>query len=144
MNLRCRFCDTDIVGNLLAEAALHDVDHYLAFPRGERFEARSERTQSLFVLALSTITSKAELDRVDQVLITERFGQELDGTALHRLHTHWDVTVPCYEDDRDLDVRLPELALKIQTARAGHSNVEDEADGTDRAFGLAEIWNGGK
>jgi hypothetical protein len=30
--------------------------------------------------------------------------------------------VPRYEDDRDLDIRLRELALKIQAARPGQSN----------------------
>jgi hypothetical protein len=144
MNLHRRFCDTDIVGNLLAEAALHDVDHYLAFPRGKRFEARSERTQSLFILALSTITSKGELDRVDQVLITERLGQELNGTAFHRLHRHRDVTVPRYEDNWDWDTRLREFALKIQAARPGQSNVKNEAGGTDRAFRFEEVGNGDK
>jgi hypothetical protein len=86
MDLHCDFWDTDIVGNLLAEAALHDLDHYLAFPSGERCEARPERTQGLFILAPSTIASEAEVDRVDQVLITERLDQELNGTALSTFH----------------------------------------------------------
>src|SRR6202041_1040164 len=110
-----------MVGNLLVEAALHDLDHHLAFPWGERFEAPSERIQGLFILTPSTIASKAELDRVDEVLITERLGQELNGTAFHRLHRHRDVTVPRYEDDWDWDTLLRELALKIQATRPGQS-----------------------
>jgi hypothetical protein len=43
-----------------------------------------------------------------------------------------------------MDIRRPEFALKIQAARPGQSNVEDEAGGTARAFGLEEIGNGGK
>jgi hypothetical protein len=84
------------------------------------------------------------LDRVDQVLITERLGQELNGTAFHRLHRHRDVTVSRYEDDRYFDIRLRELALKIQAAPPGQSNVEDEAGGAVGAFGFEEIGNGGK
>src|ERR1700722_4882512 len=133
-----------MVGNLLVEAALHDLDHYLAFPWGERFEAPSERIQGLFIFTPSTIASKAELDRVDQVLITERLGQELNGTAFHRLHGHRDVAVPRYEDDRDLDIRLRKFALNIQAARPGQSNVEDEAGGTGRAFGFEEVGRGSK
>jgi len=45
---------------------VNDLDHYLAFPPGERCEARPERTQGLFILAPSTIASEAEVDRVDQ------------------------------------------------------------------------------
>src|ERR1700757_2641429 len=144
MDLYCGFCDTEIMSDLLAQAALHDVDHYLTFPWAQRIEARPERTQGLFILAPSTIASEAELDRVDQVLITERLGQELNGTALHRLYRHRDVTVPRYEDDRDLDIRSRELALKIQTAPPRQSNVQDEAGGTVRAVGFEEIGNGRK
>src|ERR1700751_4813606 len=133
-----------MVGDLLAEAPLHNLDHYLAFPWGERFEARPERTQGLFILAPSTIASEAELDRVDQVLITERLGQELDSTRLYRLHRHRDVTVPRHEDDWDLDIRSRELALKIQTALPRQSNVQNEAGGTVRAVGFEEIGNGRK
>src|ERR1700733_10816142 len=133
-----------MVGNLLVESALHALDHPLAFPWGERFEAPSECIQVLFILTPSTIASKADLDRVYQVLITERLGQELNGTAFHRLHGHRDVTVPRYADDRDLDIRLRKLALKIQAARPGQPNVEDEAGGTGRAFGFEEVGRGGK
>jgi len=42
---------------------VNDLDHYLAFPPGERCEARPERTQGLFILAPSTIAREAEVDR---------------------------------------------------------------------------------
>src|SRR5260370_34545256 len=115
MDLHRGFRDTEVVGDLLAEAAPHDLDHYRAFPWAQRIEPRPERAQGLFILAPSTIASEAQLDRVDQVLITEWLGQELNGTALHRLHRHRDVTVPRYEADRDLDVRSRGLAVKIKT-----------------------------
>src|SRR5260370_17301283 len=115
MDLHRGFRDTEVVGDLLAEAAPHDLDHYLAFPWAQRIELRPERAQGLFILAPSTIASEAQLDRVDQVLITERLGQELNGTALHRLHRHRDVTVPRYEDDRDLHIPTPHLPLKLPT-----------------------------
>ena len=108
------------------------------------FELRPERAQGLFILAPSTIASEAHLDRVDQVLITEGLGQELNGAALHRLHRHRDVTVPRYEDNRDLDIRSRELALKIQTAPPRQSNVQDEAGGTVRAVRFEEVGNGRK
>src|ERR1700747_667837 len=123
---------------------MHDVDHYLAFPWGQRVEALPDHHQGLFILAPSTIASEAELDRVDQVLITERLGQELNGTALHRLHRHRDVTVSRYEDDRDLDISSRELALKIQTAPPRQSNVKDKTGGTVRAVRFEEVGTGRK
>ena len=52
--------------------------------------------------------------------------------------------MPRYEDDRDLDIRSRELALKIQTAPPRQSNVQDEAGGTVRAVGFEEVGNGRK
>src|ERR1700739_1539825 len=102
MDLHRGFRDTEVVGEVVAEAAPYDLDHYLALPWAQRIEPRPERAQGLFILAPSTVASEAELDRVDQVLITERLAQKLYGTALHRLHRHRDIAVPRYEDDRDL------------------------------------------
>ncbi len=120
------------------------MDHYLALPWGKRFEARSVRAQYHFSFAPNTIASKANLDRVDQVLVAERLGQELNGTALHRLHAHRDVTVRRYEDDWNLDIGHLKLALKIQAARPGQPDIEDEANGTFRDFRFAELGNRGK
>jgi hypothetical protein len=63
------------VGNLLAQAALHDLDHYLTLPWAERFEVRPQRTQGLFILVPSTIAGEPKLERIDQVIITTWLGQ---------------------------------------------------------------------
>src|ERR1700756_1756087 len=144
MDLHRGFRDTEVVGDLLAKAAPHDLNHYLAFPWAQRIEARPEHSQGLFILAPSMIASEAQLDRVDQVLITEGFGQKLNRAALHRLHRHRDITVPRYEDNRDLGIRSRELALKIQTAPPRQSDVQDKAGRTVRAVGFEEVRNGRK
>jgi hypothetical protein len=75
MDLHRDFADAEIMGDLLAEAPPHDLDHDLALPRTQRLEALSERVQILVVLPPDTIASEAEMDRIDEVLITERLGQ---------------------------------------------------------------------
>ena len=80
--------------------------------------------------------SKAGIDRIWELLITERFCEELYGTALHRLHGHRDVRMRCNEDDRHSPVRRGKVALKIETASPRHSNVEHQASRAVSRVGL--------
>ena len=111
MNLDGGFGNADIAGNLLAKAAARDLDHDLALPGAQRLEALPEHGQGFFILPPSAITRKAELDGVEELLITERLREELNGAPLHRLHRHRDVAVPGDEDDWKFPVRRGELAL---------------------------------
>ena len=88
MHLHRGFGNADIAGNLFAKAAVRDLNHDLALPGAQRLEAFPEGGQSLFILPPSTIAREAELNGVEEILITERLCQELNGTALHRLHRH--------------------------------------------------------
>jgi hypothetical protein len=78
-----------------------------------------ERAQSLFILQPSTIASKSDRNRIEQILTAEWLGQELDGTALHRLHRHRDVGVAGNENNRQVDIRCCKFALKIEAAMRG-------------------------
>ena len=134
MHFHREFGDADIVGNLFVEATSRDQDHDFALARAERVETLPERTQGPITLPTGTIASEAGLDSVEEVLITERFCEELYGTALHRLHGHRDVAMRCDEDDRHLPVRRGKVALK--TASPRHSNVEHQASRAVRRGGI--------
>src|SRR4029450_10447835 len=116
MHLNRGFGDADIAGNLFIEATGRDQEHDLSLTGAERVEALSECTQGLITRPTGTITSKAGVAGMEEGLIPERVGEELDGTALHRSHGHRNVAVRCDEDDRELPVRRSELALKLETA----------------------------
>src|SRR6516162_67102 len=125
--------DADIEGDLLVETAGHHQGHDFALAGGERLKPRPQRGDCLFVLQPCAIAREAQLDRVQQVLIAERLGQELDRSSLYRLDGHWDVAVSGDEDDRNLNVRCRELSLKIETASAGQPDIEHKAGGSFRA-----------
>src|SRR3984957_8231509 len=145
MHLHSRLGDADVTGNLLAEATARDLDHDLAFPGAQRAEARLELGQCLLALPTRTIASKADLNGVEEVLIAERLGQELDGAALHRLHRHRDLAVPGGEEDaRPLRVRRRQLALKIETALVRQSDVEDQAGRANRRTRFEKLGDGRK
>src|SRR6266446_2102536 len=123
MHLHGGFGNADIARNLFAKAAVRDLNHDLALPGGG---------QSFFVLPPSAIAREAELNGVEELLITQRLRKKLNGTTLHRLHRHGDIAVPCDEDDWQFLVRRGELALKIKTASPGQPDVEDKAGGAIR------------
>src|SRR6202045_29277 len=72
------FADADLVGNLLVETAGCDQGHYLTLAGREGLEARPQPGESFLVLQPGTVVHKAELDRVQQILVAEGLGQELD------------------------------------------------------------------
>src|SRR5262249_30332530 len=139
-----RFGDADVSGDLLAQATARDLDHDLALARGQRLEAFLERPEISFLLAARTIAREADLNGVEEILVAEWLGQELDGAALHRLHAHRNIAVPRDEDDRDIPVRRRQLALQIEAALTRQSDVEHQAGGAVRRGRSEKVGNGGK
>src|SRR5215470_3523075 len=92
-------------------------------------------------LATGTIASEPGLDSLEKILISERFGEEFYGAALHRLHGHRNVSVRCDEDDRHLPVCRGKVALKLETTSLRHSNVEHQASRAVRRGGIEKIGN---
>jgi hypothetical protein len=79
------------------------------------------------------------LDRVEQILVAEWLGQELDRSALHRRDGHRNVAMPGDEDDRKVDIRGGELSLKVEAASPGQSYIEHKTSRSIRADGIEEF-----
>src|SRR6266481_2353597 len=133
MHFYSDLADADVEGDLLVEAASHHQGHHLALPGGKSLEARPQRGDCLFVLEPRAISREAQLDRVQQVLIAEGLGQELDRSSLYRLDGHRDVAVSGDEDDRNVNVCRQELSLKIKTTSTRQPDIEHKASGAFRA-----------
>src|SRR4029453_5404343 len=123
MHFHRGFGDTDIVGNLFVEATCRDLHHDFPLAWAERVETIPKLPQGPVALATGTIASEAGLDSLEKILVSERFCEELYGTALHRLHGHRNVGMRRDEDDRHFPVRRGQLALKLKPAFPRHSNV---------------------
>src|SRR3974390_3606068 len=121
MHLYGGFGGADVGGNLFVQTTGRDPDHALTLAGAERVEALPDHIQCFLALPPRTIAREAGLDGVEQVLLAERFGEELDGPSLHRLHRHRDVAVRRNEDDRQFPVRRRKGALQIETAATRHS-----------------------
>src|SRR5262249_22851053 len=105
----------------------------------KRFKTLPERTQGPIALPTGTIPGEAGRDSVEEILLTERFCQEFNGTPLHRLHGHWDIGMCRNEDDGRLSIRRGQVALKVQTALLRHSHVQHQASWAVRRGGLEKI-----
>src|SRR5271157_876505 len=139
MDFYGNLADAHLVGDLLIETASHNQGHHLPLTGGQGLEARPQPGQSFFVLQPSAVARKAELDGVQQILVAEGLGQELDRATLHRLDGHRDVAVPGDEDDRELDVRGGEFSLKVEAASPRQPDIEHQAGGSVRPSGLEEF-----
>src|SRR5882757_9501265 len=53
---------------------------------------------------------------IQDILVTERLGQEVDGSSFHCLDRHRNVAVTRHKDDRDANIRLSQFGLKVETA----------------------------
>ena len=132
------------IGDLFAEATSRDLNHDFALPGAERPETLFKAAQRPLILSPSAIAGKAKLDGVEELLITERLGQEFNSAALHRLHRHWNIAMSGDEDYRELRIRPDKLALKIKAALPRQSHVEHQAGGAIRQIGLEKVGNGRK
>jgi hypothetical protein len=86
------------------------------------------RPDGLFVAA-GAILGDRLLDRVQQILISNRFGQELDRAALHGPNRHRKIGVATDEENRHAQVGPGQILLKIEPVAPGHPDVENQARG---------------
>ena len=99
--------------------------------------ANAARLQGLYMHLADLLEQRglyaAELNRIQQVLIAERFREELDRSSLYCLDGHRDVAISGYKDNRNVNVRRRQLTLKIEPASAGQPDIEHKASGSFRA-----------
>src|SRR5262249_43629632 len=85
-------------GALLVELPRHDEGHDLALTRRERGVAILQRRQLVLPLPGDLVALERLVDGIEQVLVVERLGEELDRAGLHGLHGRRDVAVAGDED----------------------------------------------
>jgi hypothetical protein len=66
------------------------------------------------------------VDGIEQFLVAERLRQEINRAGFHRPHTYWNVAMTGDKDDGNPDTGIGQLALKIQTADSGKSDVKNQ------------------
>jgi len=77
------------------------------------------------------------MDRVQQILIADGFSQELDRTGLHGPNRHRDIGVATDEDNRQVQICLGQLVLKIKPTSPRQPDIEHQASRNVEAGGRA-------
>src|SRR5262245_11956249 len=86
MNLERDLAGAELYGSLLVQESADHQRKNLPFSGREPGEALPQRSKLSAFLACFLIQSDSSVDRSEQLRITERFGQEIDGAVLHRAH----------------------------------------------------------
>src|ERR1700686_3018798 len=113
-------------GDLLVKTAGDDQREDPALSGSQRLQATLKLGDFGGAQASKWFLLKRRLNGIEQILVVERFDQEFHGSSLHGLNAHGDVAVGSDEDNRDPDVALVQLTLKIDPANSRQPHVEDQ------------------
>src|ERR1700694_2006155 len=97
---------TQASGNLFVQPAGDHQRENLSFTRGQRFKPLAQLCNFRLLLTSGAVAFQGNLNRIQQILIAEWFGQEFDRSRLHCPHRHWDITVSADKYERNADVTL--------------------------------------
>ena len=71
--------------------------------------------------------SEALPDGIQENVTVERLRQDIHRAGLDGAHRHWDVAVACEEYDRDLNIRVDQLLLHVESADAREIDIQHQA-----------------
>src|ERR1035437_8500167 len=115
MDLEGDFAGSELKRALLIEHARNYQSHDFALAWGERFVVLSQLAKFALLLTRHPIAIQSLMNRIQQILVPERLGQELHRPGFHGLHRHRNISMTGDEYDRNPDARVGQFALKIQT-----------------------------
>jgi hypothetical protein len=125
--LDCGFSHAHLGGDLFVEqAGDHPRQNLLLAPR-KRCEALSQGGNLRVMLAEEAVALKRLMDSVQQILIVERLGEELQRPRLHRPDRHGSISEASDENDRNVNIGLCQLALEIEPTLSRQPDIEDQA-----------------
>src|SRR6266436_2431285 len=127
MDLHGDFAGPQLKSDLLIEHSRNYQGHNLTLAYSQSRVALSQFGKVTLLLARHTVAIQSLADRIQQVLVLERLGQELHGTGFHGLHRHRNISMSGDKDDGNLHTRITQLALKVQTVDARKAHVQNKA-----------------
>jgi hypothetical protein len=108
-----RLRDTDFCRDLFVQVAGNNQGHYLAFTRCQRVEISAKAHTGFLSIATGLVSFNRPLNRIQQILVSNRLCQELNGASFHGSDRHGNVGMRDYEDNRQMKICLNEVVVKI-------------------------------
>ena len=129
MDLDGFFHDAEIGGGLLVQLTGDDMGENFTFARGERVKAGLDVLQFGAGEPRDAVLLNGDLNRLEQIAVIHRLGEEIQCSAFHCLHTCGDVAVAGQENNRDGAAFHRQSRLQLQAIQAGHREIEHETTG---------------
>src|SRR4051812_45933319 len=139
MNFDGDFAGPQVISNLLVEHARDHERHDFSFAGRQRLIVLSQISDLILLLTRHPVTVQRLVDRVQQILVPKRFGQELHRAEFHGLHGHRDISVTSNKDDGDTNPSVGQLALKIETASSRQPDIQNQTTWTVNTLVAQEL-----
>ena len=120
------YADANFLSNLPVEPTGNDEGNHLVLTRCESGEDFTNSGDRAFTFAQGVSSLDCCLDCVEQILMTNWFGQEFYGASLHSPDGHWNVGVTADKDYWNVRVSLGELVEEVNSASPWQSHIEDQ------------------
>ena len=129
--LRWILAVTSLVPNVWATCLFRSPSvtqsHDLLFSAGQSQISGADVLDVLIIVSSLSINLEGPRHGVEQVLITKRLCQKVDGSRLHGSHRHRDIGMSRDEDHGNRKASIGEFGLEIQTAQPRQPNVQYQA-----------------
>ena len=125
---------------LLQTARQHQLEH-LALALRQRIEISPDFRDGALIVAMGAVPCDRQMDRVQQLLVTDRLGQELNRPGLHGPNRHRNIGMTADENNGQMHVRLDQAVVKLQSAPPRQSDVENEAPRAARSAVVEKFLN---
>src|SRR5262245_40475663 len=88
------------------------------------------------------IASFGPLDRVQKILFSHRFGQEIQGAGLHGAHARRNIALTGDKYDRSVRTSVGKRLLECKAVEVRHRNVQHSAAGCRGSVPFEEFSRG--
>ena len=123
MNFHRSLADSKLDGDDLVCLAAGDAGEYLLFPGGQAFEQALRSNHSVVQNLARLSKGQGFVDPVEQLVVAERFEDEVDVATANGLHRHGNVAMPSDENDGYGRIQCQKLFLQLKYSDAWHGYV---------------------
>ena len=138
------FADTKCCGDLFIQLSSDYETQDLALSQGQGLIVLAGFGVAGFPMLMIAIPFNPGSDGVEQILISKRFGEELNRAGLHGADRHRNIAVRRDEDYRQDVLSADQLFLQVQSTQPRKPDIADEASGSARPGALQKSLRRGK
>jgi len=135
MSLDRGLAGVELCRDLFVQQPGHHERHDLPLALRQRFVPPSQLGHTCPLMSCNAVMLNRLLNRVEKLLVTKRFREEVHRAGLQGLHRHWNVTVSGHEHDLDWWIGLGKLLLDVEATQSRKSHVQDKAARCVRPLG---------